>query len=356
MYYFLGLIFVFKNMLTNKLNTMKNIFLLFISIVSFCSCSSSKKIYKEKKDTDFTWNYLVGLDSIAKKYDNNRSTGSRGGVASKEYIIKALKNDNVKVETQSFVTMEGKNGTNIFAEIPGKSPKVIMIGSHYDSVVFGPGINDNGTGVAILLNLLHQIVVNNQQPDYTLRFAFWDAEESGIEGSKYYVDQLNDNQINQIKSYLNLDMVGTIQGEILLLDGDNSSTLEFLEKIKDSELPEDELNAIIDGFTNSIPKQVSGSEQLEKDFTTYFTDNKINFKDDYILSLSTDVYPFIGKVPTTGLAFTNENEVETDEGSYVLYAPCYHQSCDNLDNVDLNSLSIAKDAINFMVYKLAFNQ
>ncbi len=63
-----------------------------------------------------------------------------------------------------------------------------MAGAHLDSVPEGPGINDNGSGSATLLETALQMAELGIEPRNTVRFAWWGAEEAGLIGSQYYVD------------------------------------------------------------------------------------------------------------------------------------------------------------------------
>ena len=67
---------------------------------------------------------------------------------------------------------------SVLAELPGTRPEsVIMLGAHLDSVVDGPGINDDGSGVAALLELARAL--GGTRPRATIRLAFWSGEELG---------------------------------------------------------------------------------------------------------------------------------------------------------------------------------
>ena len=85
---------------------------------------------------------------------------------------------------------ETREDFNVIAEKTGKNDdNVVMAGAHLDSVEAGPGINDNGSGSAALIELAHQLrKVNNEN---TLRFAWWAAEEQGLVGSEDYVAGLS---------------------------------------------------------------------------------------------------------------------------------------------------------------------
>ena len=86
-----------------------------------------------------------------------------------------------------------------------------MLGGHLDSVLDGPGINDNGSGVATLLALAESVAAQ-PEPALTIRFGFWAAEEFGEFGSTAYVDALSIADRGRLKAYVNLDMVGSVGG------------------------------------------------------------------------------------------------------------------------------------------------
>ncbi|NND12957.1 MAG: M28 family peptidase, partial [Acidimicrobiia bacterium] len=70
---------------------------------------------------------------------------------------------------------------NILAELPGKNDdNVVMVGAHLDSVQAGPGIQDNGSGSAAILETALQM--SKVKPQNTVRFAWWAAEEAGLVG------------------------------------------------------------------------------------------------------------------------------------------------------------------------------
>ena len=78
---------------------------------------------------------------------------------------------------------EIRQTANVIAETPGGNPdKVVLVGSHLDSVPEGPGINDNGTGSAFNLELALQLA-KMAAPANKVRFAWWGAEEEGLLGS-----------------------------------------------------------------------------------------------------------------------------------------------------------------------------
>lgn len=110
------------------------------------------------------------------------------------------------------VYVQGENRTatvdNVIATLPGQTERIVVLGGHLDSVLDGPGINDNGSGVAALLSLAASVAAQPQAQS-TIQFAFWSAEEFGDLGSSAYVESLDATERGLIDAYLNLDMVGS---------------------------------------------------------------------------------------------------------------------------------------------------
>src|SRR5260370_6055851 len=115
---------------------------------------------------------------------------------------------------------------NVVAETSGAAAGAwIMIGAHLDSVPEGPGINDNGSGTAAVLEAALQLAQEPAQGRRHVRFAFWGAEERGLIRSRHPVDALSDEDRRRIALYINLDMVGSpnftryVQGPAATDDG-----------------------------------------------------------------------------------------------------------------------------------------
>jgi Zn-dependent M28 family amino/carboxypeptidase len=118
------------------------------------------------------------------------------------------------------VTVDADSGrretANVLAESrPDDARRVVMAGGHFDSVTAGPGLNDNGSGVAALLYVADRVA----ERDLPLRFAFWGAEEIGLVGSRRYVRRLDAAERRRIAAYINLDMVGSPGAEHEVYDG-----------------------------------------------------------------------------------------------------------------------------------------
>ena len=97
-------------------------------------------------------------------------------IRSAEYIEQQLQNYNYQLQSQSF-NVAGKTVRNIIAELPGKKipSEIIVIGAHYDSVTGSPGANDNGSGVAAMLEIAS--LLSKQELARTIRFIGFVNEE-----------------------------------------------------------------------------------------------------------------------------------------------------------------------------------
>ena len=224
---------------------------------------------------------------------------------------------------------------NVVAETPtGNDANVVMAGAHLDSVNAGPGINDNGSGSAALLEVAEQLAKVN--PVNTVRFAWWGAEESTLVGSTRYVAGLTDEERSRIALYLNFDMVGSPNPVFFVYDGDDSDA------------------------TGAGPGP-SGSDRIEKTFEAFYAQRQVPFKGTDFSGRS-DYGPFIAAgIPSGGL-FTGAEGVKTAEEAAIwggtagrAYDPCYHQACDTLGNVDLHALDVNSDAMGFAILQYAMN-
>ena len=112
---------------------------------------------------------------------------------------------------------------NVIAQTKtGSTADVVMVGAHLDSVPEGPGINDNGSGVAAVLETALQLGPSPPVQN-AVRFGFWGAEELGLKGSNNYVESLDVDQLKDIALYLNFDMLGSPNPGYFTYDGDQSA-------------------------------------------------------------------------------------------------------------------------------------
>lgn len=224
---------------------------------------------------------------------------------------------------------------NVIAESRDGDPNnVVVVGAHLDSVQRGPGINDNGSGSAAILETAIQMA--KVKPRNKLRFAWWGAEEAGLVGSTAYVAGLADDQIAKIALYLNFDMVGSPNHVFFIYDGDDS-----------------------DGV--GAPAGPAGSAQIEKTFERFFASRGVPAKGTDFSGRS-DYGPFIARgVPAGGL-FTGAEGIK-DAAEVALwggtagqqYDPCYHLACDTYANNNNTALDVNSDAIAYAVLQYAMN-
>ena len=210
---------------------------------------------------------------------------------------------------------ENRTTRNVIANSrTGRTDNVVMVGAHLDSVTEGPGINDNGSGSAAILETALQMA--KVKPGNQVRFAWWSAEELGLIGSNFYVNSLTDAQRDNIALYLNFDMVGSPNFMRGVYDGDGSS------------------------FGLSGP---AGSAQIEDVFNKHFADKGLAFQGTEFSGRS-DYQAFINNdIPAGGL-FTGAEGLKTpaEAAAYggvagAAYDPCYHQACDNLTGAGNNA-------------------
>ena len=118
---------------------------------------------------------------------------------------------------------ERRTTANVVAELPGRGRAgVVMGGAHLDSVADGPGINDNGSGVAALLESAEALASAPAERRRALRFGFWGAEELGLIGSRRYIRGLDPAERERIAAYVNLDMIGSRNAGRFLYAGDDA--------------------------------------------------------------------------------------------------------------------------------------
>ncbi len=227
---------------------------------------------------------------------------------------------------------------NVIAELPGANDdNVVMAGAHLDSVQQGPGVQDNGSGSAVLLEVAEQI--GKLKPQNTIRFGWWGAEESGLIGSTYYVNDLVANDpagLERIALYLNFDMIGSPNYVLMTYDGDESS------------------------FPAPVPVP-PGSIEIEDLFESFYTLAGEPY-DDTQFSGRSDYQAFINNgIPAGGL-FTGAEVVKTPEQEAIWggvageqFDPCYHLACDTYDNISLKALDVNADAVAFAVLTYAYS-
>lgn len=137
------------------------------------------------------------------------------GVSGQE-ILKLVSKGSVRAQVKSDSGVEERTGYNVIGTLKGRTDETIVMGGHYDSVAAGPGAGDNGSGTAVILELA-RTMAQKPQPEHTLVFIAFDAEELGLVGSRAYVDELSAEQLQNVRAMLNFDMLGAGSGPLVLM-------------------------------------------------------------------------------------------------------------------------------------------
>ena len=267
--------------------------------------------------------HLDQLQSIANANGGNRSTGRPGYKASVDWVKAKLDAAGYATTVQPFSTPSGTS-YNLIADLPGgDTSSVVMFGGHLDSVSVGPGINDNGSGSAGVLETALAYAASGQTPRNHVRFGFWGAEELGLLGSKYYVGQLTSAQRSAIRSYQNFDMIASPNVGYFVYDDNAAGT------------------------------------GVRDDFTAYYDGKGIPW--EYVdVQGRSDHAAFRSNGIATGGIFSGAETTKTSAQAAKwggtagrAFDPCYHRSCDTITNLDLRALDVNVDAIGAMVWTYA---
>ncbi|GAA3900448.1 hypothetical protein GCM10022244_08300 [Streptomyces gulbargensis] len=264
--------------------------------------------------------HLTDLQAIATANGGNRAHGRPGYKASIDFVKAKLDAVGYTTTIQQF-SYNGTTGYNLIADWPGGDPnQVVMAGAHLDSVSSGAGINDNGSGSAGVLEAALAVARAGYQPSKHLRFGWWGAEELGLVGSKYYVNQLPTTERSKFAGYLNFDMIGSPNPGYFVYDDD-----PVIEK------------TFKDYFAGlGVPTEIETEGDGRSDHAS--------FKN-------------VG-IPVGGL-FTGASRVKTSAqvtkwgGTATAFDRCYHSSCDTTSNINDTALDRNSDAIAHALWTLS---
>lgn len=224
---------------------MKRILFYTILLVSTLTMSAQKAHIKGLNSINIA-SAKAHIEFLAHDELEGREAGFRGGRVAREYVISRLREleispffgdtyvqpfeaykvdhqrkgrfqvhpDSIALLKQD--THQALKMNNVVGFIPGKkSDEYVIVGAHYDHLGLDPylagdqiynGADDNASGVSAVLQIAKAFVLSGQQPERNVLFAFWDGEEKGLLGSKYFVQEST--ILDQIKGYLNFDMIG----------------------------------------------------------------------------------------------------------------------------------------------------
>ncbi len=244
-----------------------------------------------------------------------------------EELYNLSQTQEVVVRVATDTISETRETSNVIAELPGeRDDRTVVVGAHLDSVPEGPGINDNGSGSAMILEIAEEMAALEIEPTNTVRFIWFGAEEAGLLGSEYYVSQLTKAERKDIAVMLNFDMVASPNYVRFVYDGDAGP---------------------------------AGSGNVEDVFLDYFASVGLPVEPTAFDGRS-DYGPFIERgIPAGGL-FTGAEEIKTagEEEVYggmagIAYDPCYHQACDTIENINEEVLEQMADAASHAILTFA---
>ncbi|WDZ83258.1 M28 family metallopeptidase [Micromonospora cathayae] len=266
--------------------------------------------------------HLTQFQTIATSNGGHRRAGSAGHTASVAYVKGKLQAAGYTVTEQTCTSCVYRSN-NLIAEWPaGPTDQVVMFGAHLDGVSAGPGINDNGSGSAVLLE--NALVLAAQRPatmTKRVRFAWWTDEEQGLNGSEFYVNSLSATQRGYLKGYYNFDMVGSTNGGYFI-NRITSTTAAPLKAYWDSLGIQPEENVEGQGRSDDYPFQQAG-------------------------------------IPTSGYAAgASARKSSTQAAKWggtagSSYDPCYHRACDTTSNVSATHLDRSADGVAYAIWQLA---
>ncbi|MFD9910212.1 M28 family metallopeptidase [Streptomyces sp. NPDC059063] len=251
-------------------------------------------------------------------------------LAEGEALAKQVAQGEVKVNIDVATEAVPHKTRNVVAETRGgRADRVVALGAHLDSVPEGPGINDNGSGSAGLIEVAERLAKETKggkKLNNKVRFAWWSAEELGLLGADHYVKTLTPQQKKNIKLYLNFDMIGSPNAAELVYDGDNSDNVG----------------------SGAGPK---GSAQIEKLINGYLDKKKVpHWGTDF--DGRSDYGPFIAEGIPAGGTFTGAEGKKTEEQAAKAggkagqpYDPNYHAKGDDIKNINRKAFDLNIDVI-----------
>lgn len=249
--------------------------------------------------------------------------------------LKSLENPVVNLVTNTSINMTITSNVYCITK-EGDPNNVIIAGAHLDSVPAGPGINDNGSGSASLLEIIIQFYKQKIKPTNKVVFGFWGAEEIGLLGSRYYANKLEKNHPEEFKKIamaLNFDMLGS------------PNYIPYTNVFEGSP-----------GLPESIR---NGSNVITRTFGEYFDERSVPYK-TAIMNGGSDYYSFAERgIPAGGLETgaggikSAEERKEFGGLANAAFDPCYHQSCDTTMNINVEGLEIMSQGAAYAIHKFA---
>lgn len=276
---------------------------------------------------DGAMSHLQALQVIADRNGGNRALGTPGYEQSVDHVADVLRRAGFRVETPT-VIVGGEGGGDdedgagaarttrsvIAQTITGRPDEVVLSGAHLDSVPEGPGINDDGSGVAANLEIALRLGPNAAVTN-AVRFAFFGAEEEDLVGSQQYLQGLSSDQQTDIAVMVNSDMIASPNAGYFVYDGDGS-----------------------DGA--STEQAAAGSGAIERLLVDRLASLGVQARGTPFNGDS-DYSPFVEAGIGTGGVFTGDAPRMTPEQAVLWggradtpFDACYHRACDTITNIN----------------------
>ncbi|MEU8758663.1 M20/M25/M40 family metallo-hydrolase [Streptomyces sp. NPDC048659] len=265
--------------------------------------------------------HLAQLGTIAAQNGGNRRSTGTGYRDSLAYVKGKLTAAGFTVTEQSCTSgCTAGAGNNLIAEWPkGDANSVYMFGAHLDGVSAGPGINDNGSGSAAVLEAALTLARTNPAMKNRVRFAWWTDEEQGLNGSAFYTRTLPTAERARIKAYYNFDMVGSLNGGYFINNLNSAAAAPMKEYWASLGLAPQE-NVEGQGRSDDYSFQQAG--------------------------IATSGY-------ATGASAVKSAAEAAKWGGTAgrAYDSCYHSACDTTSNINATALDRSADGIAYTVWK-----
>ena len=276
--------------------------------------------------------HLEALQQIADANGGNRASPGPGYDASVDYVAGVLRDAGYDVSTPTYPAPrddrddDGQPVTarQVIAQTRTGDPQsVVMAGAHLDSVPEGPGINDNASGVAALLEIATRLG-GSPQVAHAIRFGFWGSEEVDLTGSTHYVESLSGSGRDRIAVYLNLDMVASPNAGYYVQGGEGR---------RPSQTGPPGSAGVVRILSDQLASVGVVAEVIPFDGES-----------DYVAFIAAGI-------PSGSMYAGDDAEKSTRQArswggrAGEPFDPCYHSACDRIDDLDRTALDRYTDAV-----------